>query len=106
MYLEASKPKRVNSMKNIIGVNSIRLAGLHYKVTYMVLTYHKYIIFYNTFIINGGLQGRMMQPPKSLQRLCCCYLNDSPQLAFGGYISLPCRLLNICQLYKVKTTSD
>ena len=29
MYFEASKPKWVNAKLNIIGVNSLRLGGLH-----------------------------------------------------------------------------
>ena len=37
-YMEASEPKLVNPVLNIIGVNSLRLGGLHmlldYKVSY------------------------------------------------------------------------
>ena len=39
-YLEASKPKWVNPILNIIGINSLRLGGLHFRNTTIIYSVH------------------------------------------------------------------
>ena len=38
-YIEASEPKRANSLLNIIGVNSLRLGGFHISLSFIKKDY-------------------------------------------------------------------
>ena len=42
-YMEASEPKWVNSLLNIIRVNSLRLGGLHIWNTFVLMFVHNFM---------------------------------------------------------------